>query len=126
MMPFWMAQCWQVGDGLGGLAVDSILAWVDEQRSLWNTPPCSAFREHNHISQPLLPEPMRSSLLLHFLFLYNPGWTSEAFLLFPSQVTTLKYGNNLRDLLWNIYASIRSKYAVEATDSFSEQKSHQI
>ena len=26
-MPFWMAQCWQVGDGLGGLAADSTLAW---------------------------------------------------------------------------------------------------
>ena len=56
--------------------------------SLGNPLPCSAFRGLNRTSQPPLPEPMRSSLLLHFLFPHNPGWTWEAFLLFPSQVIT--------------------------------------
>lgn len=76
--------------------------------SLWNTLPCSAVRELNRISQLLLSEPMRSSLLLHFLFLHNPGWISEAFLFFPPQVITLKFGNNVRDLLWNVYSYLSS------------------
>jgi hypothetical protein len=88
---------------------------------LWNTLPWSACRERNSISQPLLPESMRSSLLLHFLFWHNTGWTLEGFLGFLSQVITMKYKNNTRELLWNISSSVYCKFVAEATYCFSEQ-----